>query len=138
MQESRIVLSFPLFFIIMGSAPTATGQANPLREQMEALNAAFHTMIDSVILENLQAVGPALASVRQATERLEDAVKSGSPVILPKNQNRTEDFGKINFHFQVDLEDLRQAAETGQKKVVRNLVHKLMDGCVNCHERFRK
>lgn len=118
--------------------PMAKGGVNPLLEEMAALDSTFKTIIGAVILEDLDTINPALKKVRDAREGMEAALKGGYRIQLPKNQNRLGDFFKLDTQFHIELEELSAAAATGQKRVVRNLAHKLLDQCVGCHERFRK
>jgi hypothetical protein len=127
-----------LVVIAFVGQPMAKGEMNPLLEEMAALDSAFKTIIGAVILGDLEVINPALSKVRDAREGLEGAVKTGYQISLPKNQNRLGDFFKLDSQFHIDLEELSGAVETGQKKVIRNLAHKLLDECVGCHERFRK
>jgi len=116
----------------------AKGGVNPLVEEMMALDSAFKTIIGAVILGELEAINAALSKVRDTREGMERAVQGGYQVSLLKNQNRLGDFFKLDSQFHIGLEELSGAAETGQKKVVKNLTHRLLDECVGCHERFRK
>ena len=127
-----------LVVIAFVGQPTAKGEMNPVSEEMAALDSAFKIIIGAVILGELEVINPALSKVRDARERLEGAVKTGYQISLPKSQNRLGDFFKLDSQFHIDLEELSAAAETGQKKVIKNLTHKLLDECVGCHERFRK
>lgn len=117
--------------------PGARGETSLLREEMMALDSAFKTVLDAIVREDLRLVQPALARYGEARDRLEGAQRTGYRILLPKNQGRAADFSKLRDQFQIGLEELSKAAETGQKKVAKNLVHKLLDACVACHERFR-
>jgi cytochrome c556 len=76
--------------------------------------------------------------VAEARERVEKAVKAGQKILLPKNQSQLREFLYLDEQFHINLEGLSRAAETGQKKVVKNYAHKLLDACVVCHEKYRK
>ena len=136
--ESGCPFIFLLVIIAFVGQPMAKGEMNPVVEEMAALDSAFKTIIGAVILGNIEQINPALSKVRDAREGLERAVKAGYQISLPKNQNRLGDFFTLDSQFHIDLEELSSAAGTGQKKVVRNLAHRLLDECVGCHERFRK
>ncbi len=127
-----------LVVVALVGRPMAKGEMNPVPEEMAALDSAFKIIIGAVILGDIEVIHPALSKVRDSREALEGAVKTGCQISLPKNQNRLGDFLKLDSQFHIDLEELSAAAETGQKKVVRNLTHRLLDECVGCHERFRK
>jgi hypothetical protein len=123
---------------LLVSSPLAGEERNPVRDEMAGLDLAFREIIDAVVLGDMSLIPPALGKAQEARERRDDAIKSGSPVLLPKNPNRMDEFSFFDRKFQIDLLELGRAAETGQKRVVRNHVHKLLDACVGCHERFRK
>ena len=141
MKGRRWYLGFVLSLVVTAFSvwqPMAKGEMNPVLEEMAALDSAFKIIIGAVILGDLGAINPALAKVQDAREGLQGAVKAGYQISLPKNQNRLGDFFILDSQFHIDLEELSAAAQTGQKKVVKNLTHKLLDECITCHERFRK
>ncbi len=118
--------------------PMAKEERNFLREEMEVLDSAYQAVIDALVLDDMNLINPELTKVEDARERLKEAEKNGYRISLPKNPKRLEDFLSLDGQFHIDLAELSSAAQTGQKKVVRNLAHKLLDACVACHERFRK
>lgn len=113
-------------------------ETNFILEEMAALDPAFKTIIDAVVLGDMQRITPALMGVTMARERVEKAVKAGQKILIPKNQSQLREFLYLDEQFHIDLEELGRAAETGQKKVVKNYAHKLLDACVVCHEKYRK
>lgn len=109
-----------------------------LREEMVALEEAFETIIDAVIFSNMELIKPAVVRFHKARENVEEAISSGSRIILPKNHDRFKEFVELDIKFYEDFGTLEKAAGKGEKKVVKDQTHKLLDGCVVCHERFRK
>ncbi len=126
-----------IFLVGVSFPPGARGEGTLLREEMMALDSAFKTVLDAIVMEDLRLIQPALARYGEARGRLEGAERTGYRILLPKNQGRAADFFKLRDQFQIGLEELSKAAETGQKKVAKNSVHRLLDACVACHERFR-
>ena len=120
----------------MGQEERRTGMA--LREEMVALEEAFETIIDAVIFSNMELIKPAVVRFHKARGRVEEAISSGPRIILPKNHDKFKEFIELDIKFREDFEALEKAAGKGQKKVVKDQTHKLLDGCVACHERFRK
>ena len=120
----------------MGQEERRTGMA--LREEMVALEEAFETIIDAVIFSNMELIKPAVVRFHKARGRVEKAISSGPRIILPKNHDKFKEFIELDFKFREDFEALEKAAGKGQKKVVKDQTHKLLDGCVVCHERFRR
>jgi cytochrome c556 len=43
-----------------------------------------------------------------------------------------------NDKFHEEFDALEKASEAGDKKVVKDQTHELLDACVVCHERFKK
>ncbi|MGZ3748819.1 MAG: hypothetical protein ACXVCD_15905 [Pseudobdellovibrionaceae bacterium] len=121
----------------MGQAEPRTGMA--LREEMVALEEAFETIIDAVIFSNMELIKPAVVRFHKAKEKVEEAISSGRPrIILPKNHDKFKEFVELDIKFHEDFEVLEKAAGKGQTRVVKDQTHKLLDGCVACHERFKK
>ena len=120
----------------MGQAKRRTGMA--LREEMVALEEAFETIIDAVIFSNIELIKPAVVRFHKARGRVEEAISSGPRIILPKNHDKFKEFIELDIKFYGDFEALEKAAGKGEKKVVKDQTHKLLDGCVVCHERFRE
>jgi cytochrome c556 len=120
----------------MGQAKLSRGLA--LREEMVALEEAFETIIDAVIFSNTELIKPAIIRFHKTREKVEMTIISEPGVILPKNQDKFKEFVELDIKFHEDLASLEKAAEKGQKKLAKDQTHKLLDGCVVCHERFRK
>jgi len=120
------------------SSPLCGEERNPVREEMVGLDFAFKGILDAVVLGEMSLVAPALERAREARDRRNAAERSGASVRLPKNPGRMDEFLFLDRKFQIDLLELGRAAETGQRRAVRNHVHKLLDSCLGCHEKFRK
>lgn len=114
------------------------GGMNVLRREMLVLEEAFETIIDAVIFENLELIKPQIPPFHEARKNFEEAISTGQKIELPKNQDKFKGFVKLDNKFQKDFEALEEAAEKGQKGVVKDKIHKLFDACVVCHETFRK
>ncbi len=131
-----ILLSGLTAFLV--TSPLAGEERNPLKEEMAGLDLAFKEMIDAVVLGDLSLVPPAVEKAREARGKRDEVIRAGYPLRLPKNPNREDEFNFFDRKFQADLVEMARAAETGQKRAIRNHVHKLLDACLGCHERFRK
>ena len=66
----------------------------------------------------------------------EAALKRGE-VKLPKNSNRMKEFVHMDEQFHGKLEALIEASRKGDMKAVQDVTHKLLNGCVQCHNMFR-
>jgi len=114
------------------------GGMAPLREEMLALEEVFEIIIDAVIFENMELIKPQIPPFREARKKFEEAISAGQKIELPKNKDKLKEFIKLDNKFQKKFKALEEAAEKGQKEVVKDQIHKLFDACVVCHERFRK
>jgi len=114
------------------------GGVNLVKEEMLALDPAFKKVIDAVVLGNMKVIEPALRELHEAREEVEKAVKAGQRITLPKNQEKFQEFVGLDDKFHEEFEVLEKAADAGNKKVVKDQTHKLLDACVVCHERFKK
>ena len=114
------------------------GGINVLRREMLALEEAFEIIIDAVIFENMELIKPQIPPFREARKMFEEAINAGEKIELPKNKDKFKEFVKLDNKFHKDFWALEEAAEKGQKEVVKNQIYKLFDSCVVCHERFRK
>ena len=111
---------------------------NLVKEEMLVLDPAFKKIIDAVVLGNMKIIKPALTELHEAREEVEKAVKAGQKITLQKNQDQLKEFIELDDKFHEEFDALEKAAEAGNKKVVKDQTHKLLDACVVCHERFKK
>lgn len=110
---------------------------NPLLEEMALLDNAFREIVSAVSLGEGERVHNALETLHGTMEKTHAGVHSGA-VRIPKNADRTAEFVNMDTEFHGDLEALAQSAQTGNQKDMLSLTKKLLDGCVNCHQTFRK
>ena len=110
---------------------------NPLLEEMTVLDSAFREVVSAVSLGDGKRVHTALKTLHGTMEKTHAGVQSGA-VRIPKNAERTAEFVRMDTEFHGDLEALAQAAHTGNQKDMLSFTKKLLDGCVSCHQTFRK
>ena len=110
---------------------------NPLLEEMSMLDSAFREVVSAVSLGEGKRVHVALETLHGTMEKTHAGVRSGT-VRIPKNAERTAEFVRMDTDFHGDLEALAQAAHTGNQKDMLSITKKLLDGCVSCHQTFRK
>lgn len=137
-----VILGSILVAIAIGpsvlSQTQSRGGVNLVKEEMLILDPAFKKVIDAVVLGDLRIIKPSLADLHEAREEVEKAVKAGQKITLQKNPDQFKEFVELDDKFHEEFEILEKAAEAGNKKVVLEQTHKLLDACVVCHERFRK
>ena len=138
-----IIIGVGVFGVcFVGNSPM--GQTEPqagmsvLRAEMLALEEAFETIMDAVIFDNMELIKPFLPPFHIAREKFNETMRTGQKIDLPKNQDRFEEFVKLDNNFFKKFEALEKSAEAGKKRMVKDHIHKLFDACVVCHERFRK
>ena len=132
-----ILSAFLIMTSVLGQTKSGEG-INLVKEEMLALDSAFKKIIDALVLGNMKIIKPALADLHEAREEVEKAVKAGQKITLQKNQDQIKEFIELDDKFHEEFEFLEKAAEAGNKKIVKDQTHKLLDACVVCHERFKK
>jgi len=147
-MDRKRLISFIVVIGVLGTCLTAISamsQTKPeegmnllFRREMWCLEEAFEAIIDGIIFDTMDLVNPTIPPLHKAREKVETAMNAGEKIILPKNQDKFKEFIKLDIKFYGDFEALEKAAGKGQRKVVKDQTHKLLDGCVVCHERFRK
>jgi len=138
MKRSFLALALMLAFAstVYAEAP-AKPASNPLKDEMWRLNAAFKGLIDSLVLRKPGDIAGPFEEVLKAKEKTEAALEKGE-IWLPKNNDRKEEFKKMDEAFHGQIEDLIKKSKKGDMKGVQALTHKLLDGCVRCHNMFRR
>lgn len=111
--------------------------ANPLIEEMLKLDEVFHAVVSGVALGDNERVHAALESMHGAMEKTHEGVKAGK-VTIPKNPQKVKEFEKMDKEFHDKLETLAHAAQKNDQKKMLVLTKQLLDGCVACHQMFRK
>lgn len=110
--------------------------ANAVREEMILLDNAFKNLIDALILNNPQAIPGAFRELHAARVRTDAALEKGE-ARLPKNSDKMALFKQLDARFHMNLEALMEASKKGDMKRVNTLTHRLLNGCVQCHNGFR-
>lgn len=110
---------------------------NPLMEEMVILDGVFREVVSAVALGDGKRVHTALESMHGTMEKTHEGVHSGL-VKIPRNSDRINEFVQRDKEFHSDLETLADAARTNSHEEMLSLTKKLLDGCVHCHQIFRK
>ena len=117
-------------------AKNAPAADNPVKVEMRLLNDAFKNLLDSLILNNPGAIEEPFHEVHRAKANTEKALEKGE-IKLPKNSNKMKEFIHMDEQFHGNLEALIEASRKGDMKAVQDVTHKLLNGCVQCHNKFR-
>lgn len=117
-------------------AATVQSGANPLVEEMLALDRAFREIVSAVSLGDTDAVHTALEPLHGTMEKTHKGVHAGT-VILRKNPGLITEFKRMDMAFHAKLEALGRAAHHKNKKEMLRITKQLLEGCVQCHTKFR-
>lgn len=112
-------------------------RVNPLTEEMVQLDEVFRAVVSGVALGDNERVHAAIESMHGAMEKTHEGVKAGT-VKTPKNPEKVKEFVKMDKEFHARLETLAHAAQKNDQKKMLALTKQLLDGCVGCHQMFRK
>lgn len=110
---------------------------SPVKAEMKLLDKAFKNLIDSLVLNTPEAVEEPFHDVHMAKANTEKALEKGE-IKLPKNNDKMKQFVEMDEQFHKRLEHLLEASRKKDMKAVQEVTHKLLDGCVQCHNKFRK
>ncbi|MBS1128095.1 MAG: hypothetical protein H6Q96_475 [Nitrospirae bacterium] len=110
--------------------------ANPLIEEMVALDAVFRDVVSGVAMGDGKRVHEALEKMHGTMEKTHEGVRHGT-VTLKKNANRLKEFVEQDKEFHGKLEELAKAVHRNDGNAMLSLTKALLDGCVRCHRDFR-
>jgi cytochrome c556 len=122
----------PVVPVRLSSTPTT-----PLTEEMITLDTAFRDIVSAVALGDTAKVQAALQTVHGTMEKTHAGMVAGT-VTLPKNASRTKEFIEKDRKFHERLEALERAAHRNNQREMMRITKQLLDGCVQCHQTFRK
>lgn len=117
--------------------PMAVGRENVVANEMRALTAAMNTALAAIANDDLAAIPPALHAVHAAREQTERAIHAGT-YQPPKNGGQLERFVAMDEAFHDELVVLLRAARAGDSAAAARQVGTIMNGCVSCHQQFRR
>lgn len=136
----KIYILIAAVFAAWSSSATAqdtkTTADNPIKAEMRLLNNAFNNLINSLILNNPKAVEEPFHEVHRAKANTEKALERGD-VRLPKNNDKIKQFIKMDKEFHENMEILIEASQKGNTEKMQEITHKLLNGCIGCHNKFR-
>jgi len=133
-----IAIALVLAFTSLSSAAEKQNAENLILKEMVALDKAFKTTIDAVVLNRLDKIAPAFEDVHKVREEVEKTVKEGKKIALPKNQERFKLFVSLDNRFHKEVEILMESAKKNHIGRVQKQTNRLLGLCVRCHAMFRK
>ena len=117
-------------------AATLQTGANPLIEEMMILDRAFRDIVSAVSLGDADAVRKALEPMHGTMEKTQVGVHAGT-VTVRKNADRIAEFKSMDLAFHAKLEALGRAAHHNNQKEMLRITKQLLEGCVQCHTKFK-
>jgi len=117
-------------------AATVQSGANPLIEEMMILDRVFRDIVSAVSLGDTEAVHKALEPMHGTMEKTQVGVHAGT-VTLRKNADRITEFKNMDLVFHAKLDALGRAAHHKNQKEMLRITKQLLEGCVQCHTKFR-
>lgn len=133
-----IAIALVLVFTSISSAAEKQNAENLIIKEMIALDKAFKTTIDAVVLNRLDKIAPAFEDVHKVREQVEHAAKEREKIVLPKNQSLFKVFVRMDNRFHHEVEILVDASKKKNMKAVQRQVSRLLNMCVRCHGLFRR
>ncbi len=124
------------FGIAPGSGQSESG--NLIQKEMIALDSALKVTVDAIVLNEPGRIVPAFQETNKVRVQVEQAVKGGAKIVLPRNQKRFREFVRLDNKFHRELDLLLKAARENNARVIQRQTHRLLDACVRCHRIFRK
>jgi len=117
-------------------ATTVQSGANPLIEEMTLLDRAFRDIVSAVSLGDTDAVHKALEPLHGTMEKTHEGLNTGA-VAVRRNADRIKEFKTMDLAFHAKLEALDRAAHHKNQKEMLRIAKQLLEGCVQCHAKFR-
>jgi hypothetical protein len=119
------------------SGSTQGAGANPLIDEMTTLNTAYRDIVSAVAVGDNGGVRKAIETMHGAMEKTQEGMHAGA-VNLPKSAARTKEFEERDNKFHGKLSALDRAARHNNQREMLRITKQLLDGCVQCHQKFRK
>jgi cytochrome c556 len=116
---------------------TQASAENPLIEEMLVLNNAYRDIVSAVALGDTESVRKAIEPMHGMMEKTHQGMQTGITT-LPKNAARAKEFVEQDHKFHDKLDALDRAAHHNNQREMLRIAKQLLDGCVQCHQLFRK
>ncbi len=119
-----------------GGATALRPGMNAVQTEMALLHQATLTAVTAVVNNTLSAVPPAFERVDAARTHTVAFLQTGK-YRLPKNPERMAEFEQLDAAFHPQLAQLVQAAQSNDLPRATRQLGVVLDGCTECHARFR-
>ncbi len=137
MKKSLLLAVVSMVMFATAAVHAEEAKESPVKAEMKLLDKAFKNLIDSLVLNTPEAIEEPFHEVHMAKANTEKALEKGE-IKLPKNNDKMKQFIEMDEQFHKKLEHLLEASRKKDMKAVQEVTHKLLNGCVKCHNKFRK
>ncbi|MEO5357222.1 MAG: hypothetical protein H7844_07985 [Nitrospirae bacterium YQR-1] len=132
-----LLIVFPVAVYAHEGGKHGDNGGNSLIEEMVLIQKAIQEIVVAVVLKDSKSVLNAIEPLKGTMERTHESVHAGK-INLPKNAGKLSEFIKMDKEFHGNLHLLEDSASKNDYKKMHTLTKKLLDGCMNCHNTFRK
>ena len=117
---------------------TTNGYAgsSSLKIEMRLLNEAYKNLIECLILKIPEGIEDPFREVKKAKISTEEALDKGQ-IYLPMESDKIMQFEEMYKQFYQKLDVLIEASKKKEMETLRDLTPQLLNGCIQCHDRFR-
>lgn len=118
------------------TAPASHAAVNPVQNEMQVLHEATRDWVTAVANNTLSIIPASIFKVHGARQMTEQAVEAGK-YRPPKNGAALAEFVKQDEAFHAELVKLLRAAKANDLPGTTKQLGVVLNGCTNCHLRFR-
>lgn len=109
---------------------------NAVQNEMQLLNPAMQNTLTLIANDTLEGIPGEIKNLHQARRLTEEAIKQGR-YEPPVNADKMDEFKKLDEAFHRDLKGLLKAAKNDDLERATTQYGKLVNGCTECHTKFR-
>lgn len=110
--------------------------SSSLKIEMRVLNEAYKNLIECLILKIPEGIEDPFREVKKARIFTEEALDKGQ-IYLPMENDKIMQFEEMYKQFYRKLDVLIEASRKKEMETLRELTPQLLNGCIQCHDRFR-
>jgi len=107
-----------------------------VKHEMRLLDGAFKNLLDAILLDTPETIEAPFHEVHNAKMETGKALRAGK-IKLPKNGDKVDEFVQMDEAFHNKLRKLLGAARKKDRQGIKASAHEILDGCIQCHNKFR-
>ena len=134
----KSLCSIAMFGLLSASGQVLAAEpgVNAVQVEMRLLDEAFKNAVDGLLLSAPEIIEGPFHEVHKAKMNTEKAIKKGT-IKLPKNSDKLKEFVELDEVFHEKLVGLLKASRKKDMQGIQDSLHQILDGCVQCHNKFR-